>query len=143
MTQHDPRLLELVEKDPRYGCEAYEFVYAAVSYTAQKLGRAAPDDAPAGASRASEPEPDHHISGPELLHGIRELAAREYGLLARTVFKMWGINSTADFGQIVFNLVEAHLMSKTDNDSPEDFRDVFDLDQALVHDYRIRLDGAD
>lgn len=137
MTLYHPRLLELVRKDPRYACEAYEFVYAAVGYTAQKLGRAAPDDP------AAEPEPDHHISGPELLHGIRELAVREYGLLARTVFKMWGINSTADFGEIVFNLIDAHLMSKTDHDSPDDFRDVFDLDQALVRDYRIRLDGAD
>jgi uncharacterized repeat protein (TIGR04138 family) len=72
-----------------------------------------------------------------LLDGIRDLALREYGLLARTVFRLWGINSTADVGEIVFNLVEANLMSKTAQDARDDFRDVYDLDQVLVRDYRI------
>jgi uncharacterized repeat protein (TIGR04138 family) len=60
--------------------------------------------------------------------------------MARTVFRLWGINRTDDFGEIVFNLVEANLMSKTDNDSRDDFRDVYDLDQVLVRDFRIRPD---
>ena len=59
------------------------------------------------------------------------------GLLARTVFRMWGINRTDDFGELVFNLVEAGLMSKTDEDSRKDFHAVYDLDEALVRGYRI------
>ena len=60
--------------------------------------------------------------------------------MARTVFRMWGIQKTGDFGDIVFNLVDAGLMSKTDEDCREDFRDVFDLDAALVQGYQIQID---
>ena len=75
--------------------------------------------------------------------GIRELALREFGFMARTVFRMWGIQRTDDFGEIVFNLVECNLMSKTDDDDRRDFHNVFDLDEALVKEYRIRLDEAE
>jgi uncharacterized repeat protein (TIGR04138 family) len=127
MAMHHPKLDELVRRDPRYAYEAYEFVFAALAHTQKLLGR----------SQEEQSEQDHHVSGRQLLEGIRDLALREFGLMARTVFRMWGINGTADFGEIVFNLVEANLMSKTAEDSRQDFHDVYDLDQALVHDYRI------
>jgi uncharacterized repeat protein (TIGR04138 family) len=60
--------------------------------------------------------------------------------MARTVLRLWGIHKTDDFGEIVFSLIEAELMSKTDGDRREDFHDVFDLDEALVRGYRIQLD---
>jgi uncharacterized repeat protein (TIGR04138 family) len=91
----------------------------------------------------SEAGANHHVSGAELLEGIRDLALREFGLMSRTVFHLWGIERTDDFGEIVFNLVEAKLMSKTDKDSRGDFQGLFDLDQALIHDYRIQLDEAE
>ena len=72
--------------------------------------------------------------------GIRDLALNEFGLMARTVFHLWGIDRTDDFGEIVFNLVESRLMSKTDTDTRADFHNVFDLDQALLRDYPIALD---
>ena len=125
----------VVRRDPRYTYEAYEFVFAALVHT-QQLQR----ERPAAEARGQE----HHVSGVELLHGIRDLAHREFGLLARAVFRLWGINRTADFGEIVFNLVEAELMSKTPEDSRADFVDVYDLDQALVEEYRIEwLDEAE
>jgi uncharacterized repeat protein (TIGR04138 family) len=127
---HHPKLDEVVQRDPRYTYEAYEFVFAALAHTQRMLGRVPPQE-------SSTPEQDYHVSGRQLLDGIRDLALREYGLMARTVFRMWGIENTADFGEIVFNLVEANLMSKTADDSREDFRDVFDLDQVLVRDYHI------
>jgi uncharacterized repeat protein (TIGR04138 family) len=129
MTMHHPRLDELVRRDPRYAYEAYEFVFAALAHTQKMSGRAS------GPPEANEP--DHHVSGRQLLQGICDLALREFGLMARTVFHMWGIDKTADFGEIVFNLVEANLMSKTAEDQRSDFRDVYDLDQVLVRDYRI------
>ena len=128
---HHPKLDEVVRRDPRYAYEAYEFVFDALAHTQKRLGRTALPEAQA--------EQDHHVSGPQLLDGIRDLALREFGLMARTVFRLWGINNTADFGEIVFNLVEANLMSKTAQYDRRDFRDVYDLDQALVHDYRIEL----
>jgi uncharacterized repeat protein (TIGR04138 family) len=133
MTMRHPRLAEVVRQDPRYAYEAYEFVYAALAHTEKLLGR---DPRQPG----DEPRPEHHVSGPQLLDGVRDLALREFGLMARTVFRLWGINRTDDFGEIVFNLVEANLMSKTDNDSRDDFRNVYDLDQVLVRDFRIRPD---
>jgi uncharacterized repeat protein (TIGR04138 family) len=88
-------------------------------------------------------ESNHHVSGRELLQGLRELALEEFGLMARTVLHLWGIDRTEDVGEIVFNLVEANLMSKTDEDNRKDFRDVYDLDRALVQDFRIRLSEAE
>jgi uncharacterized repeat protein (TIGR04138 family) len=126
---HHPKLEELVRRDPRYAYEAYAFVFAALAHTQRLMGRA--DEPAAGEER--------HVSGPQLLEGVRDLALREFGLMARTVFKLWGINRTADFGEIVFNLVEANLMSKTDQDDRLDFQDVYDLDKALTEGYRIEL----
>lgn len=130
---HHPKLAEIVQRDPRYPYEAYEFVFAALAH-AQRLRGKPPAQTP------EEVGPEHHVSGPELLEGIRDLALREFGLLARTVFHLWGIDRTDDFGEIVFNLVEAQLLSKTDSDSRADFHNVYDLDQALVRDYQITLD---
>ncbi len=134
---HHPKLADLVRRDPRYAYEAYEFVFAALAHTQKLLGRAVPDEPPA------EPGPNHHVSGGELLHGVRDLALREFGFMARTVFHMWGIERTDDFGEIIFNLIEANLMSRTPNDSRRDFQNVYDLDQVLVREYQIRLDEAE
>jgi uncharacterized repeat protein (TIGR04138 family) len=128
-------LAELVRRDPRYAYEAYEFVFLALKHTQEMLGRTQPEE-----EAAEEGAPQHHVSGPELLEGVRDLAQRQFGLMARTVFRLWGIEKTDDFGQIVFNLVEAKLMSKTEDDNLSDFRDVFDLDEALVHGYQIPFD---
>lgn len=131
MTMHHPRLEDLVNRDPRYAYEAYEFVFAALAHTQKRLGRVPPRDGPA--------ESEYHVSGRELLEGVRDLALREFGLMARTVFRIWGINRTDDVGELVFNLVEANLMSKTNQDQRLDFHDVYDLDRALVEDYQIEV----
>ena len=123
---HHPKLDEVVRRDPRYAYEAYEFVFAALAHAQKLLGR-----------ESSAQEEEVHVSGPELLEGVRDLALREFGLLARTVFRLWGINRTDDFGEIVFNLIEAGLMSKNEEDTRLDFHAVYDLDEALVKDYRI------
>jgi uncharacterized repeat protein (TIGR04138 family) len=136
MTMHHTRLADVVRRDPRYAYEAYEFVFEALGHTQKLLGRV-PREA------GGETEPQHHVSGPELLDGIRDLALRQFGFMARTVFRMWGIDRTDDFGEIVFNLVESELMSKTEEDSRADFRGVFDLDEALVQSFRIQMDQAD
>jgi uncharacterized repeat protein (TIGR04138 family) len=138
MTLFHPGLAEAARRDPRYAYEAYEFIFAALHHTQKLLGREPPDEA-RGPQAA---DPRHHVSGPELLHGVRDLALREFGLMARTVFRMWGIKGTGDWGEIVFNLIEAGLMSKTSEDRLEDFRDVYDLDEALVRGFRIQLDEA-
>ena len=126
---HIQCLEELVRRDPRYAYEAYEFVFAALTHTQRLLGHSPPPDV------ARE---EDHVSGKQLLEGVRDLALREFGMLARTVFRMWGIHRTDDFGELVFNLVEAGLMSKTTQDNRADFRNVYDLDEALA-DYRVEM----
>jgi uncharacterized repeat protein (TIGR04138 family) len=138
MTIYHPKLADLVRRDPRYPYEAYEFVFAALAFTQKVLGREPGDEPLEEAAEAA-----YHVSGRELLFGIRDFARREFGLMARTVFHRWGIDRTDDFGEIIFNLVEANLMSKTPDDRRDDFRAVYDLDEALVRDYRIVLDGAE
>ncbi len=141
MTVIYPGLAEVVRQDPRYAYEAYEFVFYALHHTQKLLGH----EQAAAVERGELPagsEPQHHVTGPELLDGIRDLALREFGRMARTVFRLWGIERTDDFGEIVFNLIEAGLMSKTDEDSREDFRGVYDLDRALLEGFQIQLDEA-
>ena len=134
---HHAGLADIVRRDPRFAYEAYEFMFEALRFTQRIFDRVA------GEETGEEPQPHHHVTGPELLEGIRQLAVREFGLMARTVFRMWGINRTDDFGAMVFNLVEAKLMSKTDQDRPDDFHDVYDLDKALVQGYQIRLEETE
>ena len=107
------KVRQIVKKDSRFKPDAYEFVMQGLWFTQKKLKR------------------DSHVSGRELLDGIRDFALEQYGPMARTVFAHWGVENTADFGEIVFNMVENGLMSKTEKDSRDDFRDVFDFSEAF------------
>ncbi|MGE3808149.1 MAG: Minf_1886 family protein [Gemmataceae bacterium] len=130
MKMYYPELAEIVRRDPRYALEAYDFMFEALRHTQKLLGRL-----PSG-----EGDEPRHVSGQELVMGIRDYALREFGLMARTVFHMWGIDRTDDFGEIVFNLIESNLMRKTDQDLRDDFHNIFDLDKALMAGYEITLE---
>ncbi|HTY45546.1 MAG TPA: Minf_1886 family protein [Patescibacteria group bacterium] len=103
----------IIEKDPRYKADAYEFVMQALWFTQKKLKVQA------------------DVSGRQLLEGIRDFALEQYGPMARAVLAHWGIKATADFGELVFNMVDVGLMGKTDRDSRDDFKEVYDFDQAF------------
>ena len=118
----------------RYHKNAYQFVFQALQYTQERLDRKR--------SMSEEDEDEAHISGQELLSGVRDLALEQFGMLARTVFKRWGIRATEDFGRIVFELVERGEMRKTDRDQLSDFCDVFDFEEAFDHDYAIDTSSA-
>src|SRR5262245_32325307 len=137
MSQFNSKLAEVARGDARYAYEAYEFVFQGLAYTQKMLGRT-----PVGKAEIDPETDQYHVSGPELVEGIRQLALREFGLMARTVFCLWGVHKTDDFGEIVFTLIDAGLMSKTDGDAREDFRALYDFDEALVQGYRIELDEA-
>lgn len=118
MTQDlDRRLRDLVRSDARYPYEAYRFVFESLEHTVRMIGER------------------RHVSGRELLEGVRALALDQFGGLARMVLENWNIRKTDDFGEIVFNLVGAGLMGKTDTDRKEDFQDVFDFDEAFPRTY--------
>ncbi|MEQ9069739.1 MAG: hypothetical protein RLO18_23600, partial [Gimesia chilikensis] len=87
-------------------------------------------------SELSEQE-EAHVSGQELLEGVRVLALKQFGLMTQTVFKQWGVHSTKDFGKMVFEMIEHGRMRKTDNDRLEDFVDIYDFQQAFDANYII------
>jgi uncharacterized repeat protein (TIGR04138 family) len=106
-------------KDPRYTREAYLLVRDALDFTKKNLTRGVP---------INEHE---HVTGQELLGGLRDYLLAQFGPMAITVLEEWGIKRCEDFGEIVFNIVEAGLFSKTDTDSREDFQSGYDFDDAF------------
>jgi uncharacterized repeat protein (TIGR04138 family) len=105
----------LCDSDTRYKPDGYEFVMQALQFTQKRLKRPG------------------HVSGKELLDGIRQYALKTYGPMARTVLEHWGIHTTEDFGNIVFNMIAAKLFSKTEDDTIDDFKDVYRFESAFKH----------
>src|SRR4051794_32106621 len=120
MAALDSKLLEVALRDPRYAYEAYEFIFKALDHAQATLGQRV---AAKGGEPAQGEQPVQNIKSQDLLDGIRSLALQEFGLMAQTVFRMWGVTSTEDFGRVVFNLVGAGLITKTDDETLDDFRD--------------------
>jgi len=109
----------IVASDARYQRDAYVFLRDALDFTTKQQKRVKGTTV-------------RHVSGPELLDGVRQYALKEFGPMVTTVFDAWGVRCTEDFGHMVFNLIEAGIFGKTDEDSIEDFKDVYDFDQAFV-----------
>jgi len=108
-------LEEICEKDIRYKPDSYEFVMQALTFTQKRFQK------------------DGHVSGKELLEGIREFALQQYGPMVKIVLDHWGITQTSDFGNIVFNMIEKKLLAKTKEDSCQDFENVYDFREAFKH----------
>ncbi len=108
-------------KHPRH---AYGFLFEALHHTQRRLGRD-------GASESPEGDEGAHISGQELLDGVREFAREQFGPMAMTVFRAWGITSTNDIGHMVYELIDRGEMRKTDRDDIRDFYDYFEFDDAF------------
>src|SRR4030088_1137350 len=109
----------IVASDPRYQRDAYVFLRDALDYTTKQQKKTK------GASV-------RHVAGPELLKGVREYALKEFGPMVVTVLSYWGIRSTEDIGHMVFNLIGAGIFGKTEEDSIEDFKNVYDFEDAFV-----------
>jgi uncharacterized repeat protein (TIGR04138 family) len=108
----------LLAKDSRYARDAYFFVRESLDHTQKQVGKEN-----RGAVR--------HISGQELLEGIRQHALSQFGPMAVTVLEEWGIRNSRDFGEIVFNMVEIELLAKTENDNRDDFNNGYDFTDAF------------
>jgi uncharacterized repeat protein (TIGR04138 family) len=136
MRQPHELVAEIVKRDPRYDFEAYEFLRRALRFTQERLGLVPPGP-------ITEDNPKFHVTGRQLLEGMRDLAHRDFGRMARVVFRNWGINQTEDVGNMVFNLVEAGLLFRRPEDTLDDFRHVFDMDEALIRDYEFRMEDSE
>lgn len=130
----DP-LSEILERDKRYRPEGYDFVLQGLEYAQKK----AFGDQEASGDDDELPEEGHHVTGQQLCEAIREYALGLYGMTAKCVLQHWGIRTTRDIGEIVFNMIEAKRMNKTDRDRIEDFDDVYDFDDAFRPGFRLTL----
>jgi uncharacterized repeat protein (TIGR04138 family) len=109
---------QIVADDPRFDRDAYTFVMEALDYTIKMLDK-------------PKKGPQRHVTGRELLDGAREYALQEFGPLALTTLKTWGITSCEDIGAIVFTLVDRGLLKKSKHDDEMDFSDGYDFYEAL------------
>lgn len=142
----DPSLVirKLLEDDPRYCFEAYRFVFEALSFAQSELGYGT--EAPQPSDEIGDPESadaapigdvERHLTGQQLCEALRLFALDQFGYMAKCVFNQWGIHSTGDFGEVVFNLIRIGQMRKTESDRREDFDDVFDFEADLGRRYQI------
>lgn len=116
---------KICAEDSRYDADVYMFVREGLDFTLKSLKR-------------SGQNAQRHVSGQELLNGLRDYALREYGPMSKEVLNTWGVRSCEDFGQIVFNLVNSGVLGKTDADSPNDFKNGFSFDEAFVKPFEPR-----
>jgi uncharacterized repeat protein (TIGR04138 family) len=112
------KLHHITQTDHRYALDAYIFVLEGIQHTRKKL------------------KVPGHVTGQQLLEGIKDLALERYGVMAKMVFNHWGITETIDFGNIVINMVNEKILSKTPDDKLEDFKDVYKFEDVFVKDYQ-------
>lgn len=113
-------VIRTIQKDdPRYARGVYYFLRQALDFSLKELHKKGGFDN------------SNHLSGQQLLEGIRGYAILQYGPMARSVLEFWGVKECRDFGNIVFNLVDCRVLGKTDQDSPEDFANGYSFEAAF------------
>lgn len=119
----DEVLAKILANDPRYRREAYLFLRDGLDYAQKQISKTSKNEI-------------RHITGQELLQGLRQFALSQFGPMAATVLDEWGVHRCEDFGDLVFNMVEHGLLSKTEKDSREDFKGGYDFDEAFRKPFR-------
>jgi uncharacterized repeat protein (TIGR04138 family) len=114
----DEVLTTIVERDPRYHRDAYLFMREALDYTQKTIGTPKRNEA-------------RHVTGGELLEGIRKYALEQFGPMTPTVLDEWGVRCCEDFGELVFLMVEHNLLAKTERDSRDDFKGGYTFFEAF------------
>jgi uncharacterized repeat protein (TIGR04138 family) len=135
MSDRRMALSQVAQQDDRFAVEAYEFLCQALPYTYKMLG--IPEQE---AAVDAETQSIRHVTGQELSEGVRRFALEQFGMMAYTVLRQWGIHSTSDIGEMVYRLIDGGLWRKSESDRKEDFDELYDFAQVFVHEYRIDVD---
>ena len=114
------QMLRIIETDGRYPAAAFQFLHEGLEWAVRKRH---------GSREGAEVS--FHVTGEEICLGLRDLAIKRWGLLAKTVLAKWGIGASIDFGNMVYLLINEDIWKKTADDSIEDFRDVYDFETAF------------
>ena len=112
---------EIIQKDHRYDIDAYDFVMETFSYAHKKNKRF------------------KNVTAEALLKGFRELVLKRYGPMTLTVLYSWGVRRTEDIGNIVFNLVDNHLLSRSEEDCYEEFCNGYSFEAVFRQGYQKQL----
>ena len=134
-------LAGVLARDPRYSIQAYAFVLEALEFAKHSKKKRSRTRTRAR-KKTPASEESLHVTGQELCQGARLLALRHYGFLALTVLNQWGIRSTSDLGEIVYNLIASGDLEKTSADRRSDFDGVFDLEATLRRDFVLALEDS-
>ena len=110
----------ILEVDKRYHRDAFFFLREALDYTQKWVCK-------------TNNGQMRHVTGQELVQGIRKFAVTQFGPMAKTVLNEWGIEETSDFGEIVFTLIDFRILAKNQRDKKEDFNEGYNFEEAFVH----------
>ncbi len=120
---------DLLAEDPRYRIEAYQFIRESLHYAHEHIVADEDSQTPVTGPK--------HVTGQQLCQACRRYAIDQYGYLAKMVLSNWGIHSTSDLGELVYNLIRIEQMRKSDTDRREDFDDVFDFADAFEPEFEL------
>jgi uncharacterized repeat protein (TIGR04138 family) len=138
------RIANLAERDGRYRVDAYLFVHQTLAFAELQRGRRRPARRGNGGEVAGEQVEsariaEMHFTPQQLCESIRQYAQEVFGMMAPLVLKNWGVQSTSDFGEIVFQLIGIGELTKTETDHRSDFDDVYDFKFAFRDHYPFKL----
>jgi uncharacterized repeat protein (TIGR04138 family) len=124
-------VVDLVRKEhPQYARAAYFFLRDALDHTVTTIRKAE--------AKSGTPRETNHVTGPELLEGIRDFALLQFGPMTHLVFTQWGVTRCGDFGEMVYQLIEFGVFSKTDTDRKEDFAEIYAFEDVFVKPFQPR-----
>jgi len=116
--QFEQAVAAILQRDKRFDPHAYFFLKDALDFTLKRIAE----------GNGGQPR---HVSGPELVTGLRDLALEQFGPMAATLMGEWGVRQCGDIGDMVFHLIEEQIFGKQESDRPEDFSGNFDLEESL------------
>lgn len=126
--------MELIRTDSRFPVDAYRFVSDSLAYASDSVSLGLEAREQTCLNEFGEETVEHHFTGQQLCEAFRLYAINQFGYLAEIVLDNWNVHSTSDFGDIVYNMIEAGLMKKSAHDRREDFDNVFEFENAFEHD---------
>ncbi len=129
---------DLLSEDERFKLEAYQFIRESLQYAHEHLIGELEEGEETG-----EKSGPRHVTGQQLCEACRLYAIDQYGYLAKMVLASWGIHSTSDFGELVYNLIRIEQMRKSDSDRREDFDDVYEFDDAFEPEFEFSVKDED
>ena len=132
MSDESYSLCRIVQNDSRYALDAYLFVRESLAYAADCMELDFYEESP---HRSESGRAERHLTGQQLCEAIRQYAINQFGFMAKIVLKNWGIDSTSCFGDIVYNMIRAGIMKKSEHDQRCHFDDVYQFEDAFQNQF--------